>query len=185
MRTLHTVSRDYSDLMSLEDAKTWLRVEGTDDDSVIAAMMSGVFTYAENYLNATVGSNVYVQTQDTFDETEYIKLMRPPVDSITKIEYVDLDGTTQEVDSSLYKLNKDQGYIYLKAGEKWPEIADEPFAVKIYYVCTGMFINNEADDILDAIKMMLTYRYDYRDDVNQRWRKASDAILDQLRNKSF
>jgi len=179
MKSLVTVSRDSDSLLTLDEAKKWLRVEGTEEDALIAAIMKGAVSYAENYLNKTVGNNTYHMAMDSFESA--IQLLRPPVNEVTKIEYVDTEGVLQEFDLLLTKLDKDSGKIYLNAGESWPDIANEPFAVHIYYTCTGMFAASEADDVLDAIKLTLTYRYDYRDDPNQRWRKASDNILTPLR----
>ena len=179
MKSLITVSRDSSALLSLDEAKKWLRVEGNDEDNLIAAILSSAVSYAEGYLNKTIGNNTYHMTMDTFEDI--IQLFRPPVSEVTKIEYIDLAGDVIEFDLAKITLDVDSGQIALKAGEVWPDIADEPFAVHVYYTCTGMYTALEANDVLDAIKLTLTFRYDYRDDPNQRWRKASDHILNPLR----
>lgn len=184
MRTLATVTRDTSALISLDNAKTWLRVTGTDEDTLIQALISGGVAYAENFLNKTVGSNTYIMSLSNF--TDVVSLMRPPVSAVTKIEYYDTEGVLIEFDLTKIRLNNEEGYLSLKQDEQWPsDVANEVFPIHIYYTCTGLFAGNQGDDILDAIKMTIGYRYDFRDDPNQRWRKASDNILYPLRNRPF
>jgi len=183
MKSLQTVSKDSSTLISLEEAKAWLNVIGDDDNILIQSMITGAVAYAENYLNRTIGSNVYIMAVDTFDEVS--PLMRAPVETIEAIDYIDTDGAIQSFDILKTKLDKDSGSVYLKTGEAWPSIANEPFAVKVSYTCAGSYAANDANDVLDAIKLTIGHRYDYRDDPNQRWRKASDNILQPLRTISF
>lgn len=183
MKSLITATRDTSGLLTLDEAKTWLRVEGTEEDSLITAIVNGAISYAENYLNKTVGNNTYVMTMDEFEEV--IFLLRPPVSAVTKIEYVDENGADQEYDLANITFDTDSGRLGTIQDESFPTTAAQVGAVKIFYTCTGMFVANEADDVLDAIKLTLTYRYDYRDDPNQRWKKASDNILSPLRITPF
>jgi hypothetical protein len=183
MKSLVTVSRDTSSLLTLDEAKKFLRVEGNEEDALITAIMDGAFAYAEGYLNKTVGANSYRMSQDTFEDV--IKLFRPPVSEITKIEYIDTGNAIQELDLTLIVFDPDSGYLFLKAGQEWPDLANQPFAVHVEYDCDGMYAEKDGNDILDAIKLTMTYRYDWRDDPNQRWRKASDNILSPHRIRPF
>jgi len=179
MNSLTTVTRDSSTILTLEEAKTWLRVVGNDEDTLISAILKGAVAYAENYLNKTIGYNSYVMSLDYFSPT--IFLMRPPVTTISKIEYIDTNGDTVELDLNITTFDSDSGRLMLKAGEIYPETANQGFPIRIHYTCDGMHSEKDADDVLDAIKLTLTYRYDYRDDPNQRWQKATDNILAPLR----
>lgn len=175
MQTLSIVTKDYSGLISLEEAKKWLNVTGTQDDQLITSLINSSVAYAETYLNRTVGQNTYVMSMDSFSDRIY--LMRPPVSTITRIEYLDTEGISKDFALENVRWNTDEAVLYLRSGKKWPELFDEPYAVKIYYSCNGMFQANDADDILDAIKMTISFHYDFRDDVSSRWRRASDNIL--------
>lgn len=179
MKSLTIVTRDNSSILTTDDAKKWLRVEGTDEDTVIAAIMAGAISYAEDFLNRTIGVNTYELTMDEFEDV--VQLHKPPVAVVTEIAYVDVDGADQTFDIAKTKLDMSSGRLGLKQEESWPEVADEPFAIKISYSSNGILAGKEADAVLDAIKMTLAYRYDYRDDPNQRWKKATDNILSPLR----
>ncbi len=175
MKTLSTVTKDYSALITLDEAKNWLNVVGTQDDQLVSALIKGACTYAESYLNRTVGQNSYIMSMDDFEDRIY--LMRPPVATVSRIEYLDSKGVSQDYDLAKTGLDMDMGVLYPTFEQDWPDTANTPFAVKIHYSCDGLFQLNDGDDILDAIKMTLGFHYDYRDDINQRWRKASDNIL--------
>lgn len=178
--TLAVINRDTSGIATVEQAKNWLRVTGNSEDVLIQGIINGAVAYAENYLNRTISNNQYMMSLNHF--TELVELRLPPVSEVTKIEYFDGDGAVQQFDVANTRLNIEEGYLSLKQGESWPEdIADEYFPIQIYYTSEGMVIGNQGADIIDAIKLIIGYRYDLRDDPNQRWRKASDNILMQLR----
>jgi uncharacterized phiE125 gp8 family phage protein len=183
MKTLKTVTRDSSALISLDDAKDYLRVIGTDEDALITSLLLGSVAYVENYLNRTVGTNTYELSMDSFSSK--VTLFRPPVNEVTEITYVDSEGQDQVFDLTKIKLNKDMGILYLKQGETWPATSSEPFSVVVSYSSDGLYAELDANDILTAIKLVLGYQYDWRDDPNQRWRKASDNILRSLRIIAF
>lgn len=183
MQTLSTVTKAYSGLISLEEAKSWLNVTGSQDDQLITALINSSVAYAETYLNRTVGQNTYVMSIDAFEDRIY--LMRPPTNEVTRIEYLDVDGLSVDLDLDTTRLNTDEGVLYLRNGEEWPEVIEEPYPIKIHYSSNGMYQGNDGDDILDAIKLVLGFHYDFRDDVASRWRRASDAILAPHRNTPF
>ena len=179
MNTLRIITRDSSGLISLDEAKKWLRVEGNSEDLLITELLKGSVAYAENYLNRTIGVNTYKMSLDGFSRE--ISLFRPPVSEVTEISYVDSDGADRTFDVTKTKLNKDMGILYLKQGESWPDTSSESFAVQISYSSDGIYAEHDADDVVTAIKMVLAYQYDWRDDSNQRWQKASDRILRAIR----
>jgi uncharacterized phiE125 gp8 family phage protein len=183
MKSLVTVSKNGSGLISLDEMKTWLRVTSTDEDALISATTAGAISYAENYLNRAIGQNSYIMNLDAFEDVIY--LFRPPVIEVTSIVYTMTDGTEGIVDVADTVLDPDSGRLAPAFGEVWPTAANTIAAVRISYDSDGMFAENEGQDILNAIKLIVTYRYDYRDDPNQRWRKASDSILQPLRIHNF
>jgi uncharacterized phiE125 gp8 family phage protein len=183
MKSLVTVSKDASALVDLDEIKLWLRVTSSDEDALISATTAGAITYAENYLNRAIGQNSYIMNLDAFEDIIY--LFRPPVLEVTEIAYTMSDGTDGTVDVADTILDPDSGRLMPSFGNVWPTAAATIAAVRISYNSDGMYAEDEGQDVLDAIKLIVTYRYDYRDDPNQRWKKASDAILQPLRIHNF
>lgn len=65
-----------------------------------------------------------------------IYLPYPPLQSVTSIKYVDLDGVTQTVDSGSYEvITTEPGYVALLDGESWPDdLSEIEYPVFIEYV---------------------------------------------------
>jgi uncharacterized phiE125 gp8 family phage protein len=182
--SLSVISRNTSEVITVEQAKTWLHVTGNSEDSLIQNMIDGAVMYAENFLNRSISQNTYALSITNF--SDLVELRLPPVSEVTKIEYFDSEGATQEFDLAKVRVNKEEGYLFLKESEEWPDdVADEYFPIRIEYSSLGLIKENAGADILDAIKLTIAYRYDLRDDPNQRWRKASDNILYPLRLQNF
>lgn len=185
MKSLKVVSKDYSSLLSLADAKIWLNVIATDteDDTLIQALINSAAAYIENYILSTIGVNSYILTLDTFQDE--IKLWLPPVSSVTLISYVDTDGAAANFSVASTILNTDTGELTLKAGESWPDIAIQKNSITIDYESSGMIAGNQGEDIITAMKMTVAERYDYRDNPNNRWKTAIDNILQPYRLRPF
>ena len=185
MKSLKVVSKDYSSLLSLADAKIWLNVIATDteDDTLIQGLINGAAAYIENYISSSIGVNSYILTLDTFQEE--VKLWLPPVSSVTLISYVDTGGAAANFDITKTVLNTDTGELTLKEGESWPGIAVQKNSIKISYLSPGMIGDNQGEDIITAMKMTVAERYDYRDNPNNRWKTAIDNILQPYRLRPF
>lgn len=65
-----------------------------------------------------------------------IELRRPPVQSVTSVEYVDTAGSTQTLASSRYQLDASSapGRLRPAYGDSWPTIRLIPNAVTITFV---------------------------------------------------
>ena len=67
---------------------------------------------------------------DAFPSGSSIKLPRPPLQSVTYLQYTDEDGVTSTFSSSSYMVdaNSEPGRLVLLAGESWPTDALYPAA---------------------------------------------------------
>jgi hypothetical protein len=112
--------------VSLSEAKTFLRISGTGDDSQITGLISAAREYVETFCNRAFAVKSYVQYLDCFpyyvdggmqsqlalpqsyyslprysptlwNYSQMIKLLRYPVTAVTKITYVKPDGTEADL----------------------------------------------------------------------------------------
>ena len=88
--------------LSLEDAKSFMRILESDDDTTIEAMIKSAREYAENYTNRQFEVATYELFTDKF--VQDLKLPKNPIKDLTKIEYMDENGDYQILDSSYYYL---------------------------------------------------------------------------------
>ncbi len=100
VRTLMPVSEP----LTLAEAKLYLRVDGNEEDSLIADLISAARDAAEKYLR---NSLVEQQWKLSFDDyaPQTVTLAYGPVVSVESVTLIDRDGNAQIYSSSLYSLN--------------------------------------------------------------------------------
>jgi len=117
-----TSTTDVTDLVTLDEAKAQVRVDtsNTDNDDYLNALISGARSFVEKSCGIMIGSRTVVAKCDTPDDLA--RLPDAPTTAITSIQYVDVDGNTQTVDTSVYEARLDglEGGIVLKYGQVWP-----------------------------------------------------------------
>lgn len=121
--------------ISLAQAKRQLRVDGTDDDTFIAGLITAARSYVENYCSSQLVVATYQQKLDKFPCGDTISLNYPPLINVSSITYVDSDGTTQTLSTTVYSVltTEKPGKIKLKYGQSWPSIRSQPDAVTITF----------------------------------------------------
>lgn len=121
--------------ISLAQAKRQLRVDGTDDDTFIAGLITAARSYVENYCSSQLVVATFQQKLDQFPCGDTISLNYPPLINVSSITYVDSAGTTQTLATTVYSVltTEKPGKIKLKYGQSWPSIRSQPDAVTITF----------------------------------------------------
>ena len=155
--------------VSLNEAKSQLVVEHTDDDLLIRRYMAAAVNHVES---ATGLSLVRQQKRLYLDRfANEMRLPNGPVEEITQIQYVDTDGNTQTLSSAVYAFNNVENYVRLAYGQTWPSVRVTENAVWIdywagYYDSTTSPIDQTAkvpQAIKDAIYMIVADLYKNRE----------------------
>lgn len=85
--------------ITLEEAKAHLNVYIDDDDALIQGLIIAARDMAEGRTNRTIKQR---QRTDSFAAGQQIDLLKPPVISIDRVDYYDVDGNVQVLDPALY-----------------------------------------------------------------------------------
>jgi uncharacterized phiE125 gp8 family phage protein len=161
--------------VTLDEAKRHARVFVQDGDE--DAYIGGLIKAAREYLEAKVCRSFISQsidaTLDGFPSTKHgddpsIKLLYPPLQSITSISYVDPDGNSQTLDSSKYVAAAGTpGLVTPASGTCWPSTSDRPGSVTIRFVAG---YGDEPADVPEVaklcIKILAAGYYDRREPVS-------------------
>lgn len=122
--------------VTLAEAKLHLRVDTTDEDALITALITSATETVEQKLGRALMAQTWELTLDAFPDA--FELTRVPVQSITSVKYYDASGVQQTLASNLYTLDNadDHGYAYVVPayGTTWPETRDQVNAVSVRYV---------------------------------------------------
>ena len=150
-----------SEPISLEEAKAQLRVslDSADDDELIEALIIAAREQAETFTGRALLSQTWYLKLDTFpDDGSPILVPRPPLQSVTAITYVDMNGATQTWAASLYQVSApagpkaQNGRILPAYGQYYPLTRDQMDAVSIEFLC-GWTEATEALKVPTAIKL--------------------------------
>lgn len=154
-----------TELVTLADVKTHLRVDVSDEDTYIPSLIAAARDKVEHYTGRTIGEKTLEGILDDFPDSDYIELLESPVQSITSIKYTDSDETENTWSSDDYISNLDiiPEKIMPAYGETWPSFIPHPTgAVRIRYVA-GHTSANLPDAVKHAILLVIGDLYENRE----------------------
>lgn len=94
-----------------------------------------------------------------------IRLPRPPLQSVTTVQYTDPAGVSRTVTGFQVNTSDEPGYICPAYGTSWPLVRRMPAAVNITFVCGYGDASAVPADIKHAIKFLVSHWYENREAV--------------------
>lgn len=183
--------------ISLARVKEHVRVDGTGDDNLLTLYLAAAVSQAESITNRQLLQATRTLTLDQFpDSGEAIELPYPPLQSVSSVSYVDVNGDTQTLvpgdDYTLDNASDVTPALLWPVDSDWPATkSDTPAAVTIVYVCGWTQSGSPAvADLPEAVEQWLLLRaaglYGQRENVamgnphefKQLPRTFVDALLD-------
>lgn len=162
------------------DAKAWLRVTNSDDDTVISALVARATQYVENETRRQLVNASWTMKLDSFPHGSFIHFPVAPLQSVTSISYLDGDGASQTLPTSVYGVDTttDPGRIFLKSGQEWPSTLDQANAVSVVAVAGyGSSGSDVAPGLLQAVLMLTAHFYEHREAVDPRGGQFGEVPL--------
>ncbi len=156
--------------VSLVELKDWARIDETEDDNLIKALIKSARLMSETFTRRSFINTSWRYKLDCFPYGKIIELPQSPLSSVTTLKYYDSNGTEQTFSSALYYLDKESepGRLILSPNEVWPTIQTERLAgISVDYVAGyGATADLVPEDIKTAIKMLAAHWYDVRPAVS-------------------
>ena len=123
--------------VTLAEAKLHCRVDGTDDDALITALITSATEMCEQQTGRALMTQTWLLTLDEFP-TE-IELTRVPVQSISSVTYTDTAGATQTLSTGSNWRLLDLGDFSMARivpvyGYTWPATRAQNNVVSVQYV---------------------------------------------------
>ena len=97
-------------LLTLDEAKEFLRITGTEEDSLISSLIEQASQMVETYCDRYIEKRTDL-TEDFFHVKDRILVHAYPIISISAVQLVDANGDTTDVTD--YTTNNNLGIIYL------------------------------------------------------------------------
>lgn len=154
-------------LLTAAEVKAQCRIEGSDEDALIAVIVLAVTATLDGYhgiLGRALITQSWAFSQASFADA--IRLPLAPVQSAT-VGYVDADGQTQALEG-VFRLHADARSPYLARidGADLPSVATRDDAVTVTMVCGyGAAASDVPADIIHAAKLLAAHFYEHREAV--------------------
>jgi uncharacterized phiE125 gp8 family phage protein len=148
--------------LSLVEAKAAARIDGTEDDALIAGLIRSVVAQIDGrdgWLGRQLCTATWRWTLKGF--APCLRVPLPPTQQILDVSYIDSSGVEQTLDPSAYVIaGADPAAIVPAYGTSWPATRYQPDAVRIEFVAGYGGWNDIPEDIRHAIALMVTAAYD-------------------------
>lgn len=171
--------------VTLDQAKSHLRVESDDDDALIATYIQAAREYVEQQTNRAVLQQTWRLSLDCFPQRLRcpvppgvslgtscrirggILLPKPALIAVTSITYLDYTGSRQTLDPSMYSADAGLPAMLAPAyGTYWPAAAPQPGSVQVTYTAGyGSTATAVPATVQLAVLVLTTQFYDNRDVV--------------------
>lgn len=154
--------------VSVAEIKENSRIDGTDEDTLIASLIEAATINIEDYLLKSVTTKTVEEDYSGFPEMEI------EAESITSISYFDADNQSQTFED--FELHG--GFLY--SLDEWPEVYDRPDAVTVRYVTLGTC----PETVKHAIKLLVANWYERRtgDEHPKGMTPGVRALVDRYRS---
>lgn len=137
------------------EAKAHLRVDTTDDDTYITALIKAARQHGEDFTRRALILQTWELILDAWPSDDTIVIPLPPLRSIVSVKYKDSDGTESTLAASEYIVNtgEEPGKVVLGYGKTWPSDTLYPtraITVRFKAGYAVSFTANATTDVLTA-----------------------------------
>lgn len=112
MRLIAITTPPASEPITLAEAKNYLRIDSSDDDSLISTLITAVRMNAEQYIRRALITQSVTLAYDDYAPS-IIPLAMPPAQSITSITVYDADDNATIIANSEYRLSANKEQIFI------------------------------------------------------------------------
>jgi hypothetical protein len=176
--------------VTLDEALAFSRIDEGVDDRLVQSLILAARRYIEGpILNRSLLTQTWDWTFDmfscsTFNAFPYVAVgslpfqaawnpytallvPRPPLQSVTSITYVDMNGATQTIDPATYVVDvaTEPGRINLAYGRSWPTTRSQPNAITVRFVAGWQTVEAIPEEIKQAIKIQVSTLYENRENL--------------------
>ena len=135
MRHIQVTTAPVLEPLTATEAREFLRVDGTDENTAIETYIAAARAEAEHDLQRSLLTQTITMTLSSFPSE--IRLPRPPIQSVSSVKYYDDDNVQKTLTVTtdyLVRVGESSGCIYRPSASSWPTTYDRPDAVEVIYV---------------------------------------------------
>jgi len=155
--------------IDLSYAKSFLRVDGNEEDALIQELIKASRHQVENILGRTLVRRSFIYRGDVPKGT-CLSLPRPPLLDVIRLSLISDDNTSADIppDDYLTNTRREPGELRLRDGARWDDYLERPQTVEIEF---DAGYGDSADDvplpIKQAVVLLLAQSFEHRDNGEQ------------------
>lgn len=183
--------------LTLSEAKDHLKVDHTDEDAYIQALIKAITARVEGYLGRPLINTQFQWRLDRFPaDYNLLYFPQPPLVSVDSVNYLaSSDGSSTDWGSTYYNVDtvSQPGRLEPAYQESWPSnvrVQNNTVTIK-FTAGYGTASTDVPEDIRLGMKLLLGHVYENRQDVvvgtgfSLELPKGSEFFLDSYRNYAF
>lgn len=167
--------------ISVDQARTWLRVDGQDDDATIAVLIKAARRFIERRTNRALVASTWRLSLDRwpaqgcapydaqrFPRFPAIEVHKGPVTSISAVSFVDTTGAVQTLTANtdyLVDLSREPARITPAWGKAWPSARNQPAAITVDFAAGYADATAVPEDLTLALRLLVGHWYEHRESV--------------------
>ena len=192
-RSLTTLTEPVNEPVTLVEAKAYLRVDNTDEDTLIGTLITAARQWVESYLDRALILRQLVLRLDTFPVE--IELPQPPLSTFgtttaVSVTYTLETGTTATLSSSEYRIDRTStpGVLRQNYSGSWPGHLNDYNSIAVtYWAGYGSDEGDIPPAIKNAILLMVGHLFENRTAVvtNTNTKPIEFALESLLKSKSW
>jgi len=192
-RSLTTLTDPVNEPVTLVEAKAYLRVDNTDEDTLIGTLITAARQWVESYLDRALILRQLVLRFDTFPVE--IELPQPPLSSAGTTTAVSLTytletGTTATLSTADYRIDRTStpGVLRQNYSGSWPGHLNDYNSIAVtYWAGYGSGAGDIPPPIKNAILLMVGHLFENRSAVvtNTNTKPIEFALESLLKSKSW
>tara|TARA_R100000458_G_C8228917_1_gene211186 strand:+ start:276 stop:896 length:621 start_codon:yes stop_codon:yes gene_type:complete len=172
-----------SEPISTAEAKTQLRIDGSSEDTLIGEYIKAARGLLERQMRRAFITQTITLKLDKFPTDDgkprksleqgfggngTILLPRSPAIAITSVQYVDTNGATQTLSSSLYEVDttSEPARLHPAYDEDWPDTREIENAVTVTYTAGYGAASDVPEELRLAIRLLVGVYFEQREAIS-------------------
>lgn len=186
----HVSTVSFTEIVTVDEAKTRLRIDHSDEDQDIATQILSARIKVEKDTRRSFAAHTYDFSYDRFPECRYIRFAGyTPLQSVTHLKYIDTDGTLQTWGTSNYEVDEARDTVWLAYNIDWPEIRDVQNAVQIRAVFGHATTDDEYKLAKTAVLLLVGHWYMHREPITDKTGSelglSYTSLIDTIAKRSY
>ena len=157
-----------TDLFTAAEARDWLRVDATDEDTLIEGVIKAATMLMDGpygHVRKALITQTWAYSRAALTGRQCLKFPLTPFQSLTSVTYFDRDNVSQTL-GDILEIFKEDDFAYIRPAtdQEWPSMYARPDAMTVTAVCGFGAASDVPENLIVAAKMLTAHLFEHRGD---------------------